>query len=125
MRPSAPITVLASAARTATVTTGIQSKAMNVTHRGVLIVIDVTAASATPSVVFTLQSNNSDGLTWTDDLASAAITGTGTTLLLAHPDAPDRANVSENTALGQKWRVKATHADADSITYSVKAYLLA
>lgn len=121
--PPQPVTVLASAARTATVTSS-QFDGIRSGHRGLLVVIDVTDVAATPSVVFTVQSNSGDALTWTSDLASAAVTNTGTTLLLLHPSAPDRANVSENTSLGYKWRVVATHGDADSITYSVTAYQL-
>jgi hypothetical protein len=92
-------------------------------YRGLVVQINATAASATPSVVFTVQSS-ADGTTWATHLASAAITGISTTNLVCHPDAADIANVSETTTFPSKWRVIATAADADSLTYSVKAWTL-
>lgn len=114
-------TLLASAARTATVDSGEQN---NVGHRGVHIIIDVTAIAATPSVVFDIQGKDPASGKWYTILASAAITGVGTTVLALYPGIGETANVKESDVLPAMWRVNAVHGDADSITYSVGANLL-
>lgn len=111
-------TVLASAARTAT----LQSADLtNYNARGVVVVIDVTASSATPSVVFTIQGKSSLGSDYYTILASAAVTGVGQTVLRVYPGITAAANLSVSDVLPRIWRVDATHSDADSITYSVSA----
>jgi hypothetical protein len=107
------VQVAESAARTATA-----SWTLNTPCVGGLFVINVTAASATPSVVFTISGQDSFGASWTI-LASAAITGVGTTVLRVHPEFTAAANTIAKDILPQGIKVTATHADADSITYSV------
>jgi hypothetical protein len=119
--PAQPVTILASAAHTATSTSGPLDGIPSV-YRGVLLVLDVTAAT-TGTVTVSIEDKLEDG-EWTERLAGSAITNVGTTMLLAHPDAPDRANVSENTSLKYKWRVVATKSDATAKTYSIKAHYL-
>lgn len=114
-------TLLASAARTATVDTADQT---NVAHVGVQLHIDVTAVTATPSVVFTLTAKDPVSGVYAVLLTSAAIVGTGHTLLTLYPGVTVAANVAVSQALPRIWRVTATHADADSITYSVGYSLL-
>lgn len=114
------VTLLASAARTASVNTEDQS---NQRHRGVVVSIDATAFSATPSVVFTIQGKDANGKYYTL-LASAAVTGTGTTQLTVYPGATAAANVAANGILPRNWRVSVAAGDADSLTYSVAATLL-
>lgn len=110
-----PRTVFESVARTATHNSG---DIDNPIYRGLLVFIDVTAITASPSVVFTLQGRNHTGDYYTL-LASAAVVGTGETVLRVYPGAPATANVSANDLVPRTWRILATHADADSITYSV------
>ena len=114
-------TIFSSAARTETVN-GDDIENMN--GRGVKVVIDVTAASATPSVVFTIQGKDTVSAKYYTILASAAITGTGTTVLTVYPGLTASANAVANDILPRDWRVIATHADADSITYSVGAQVI-
>ena len=57
-------------------------------------------------------------------LASAAITGTGTTVLKVYPGITASANASASDILPRTWRVTATHANTDSITYSVGASVI-
>jgi len=114
---------LQSAARTATPT---KVNYLNHSARGVIVVIDVTAVTASPSVVFTIQGVDSTPATpkyWTI-LASAAITGTGTTVLRVYPGLTAGANLVASDVLPHEWTIDCVHADADSITYSVKAILL-
>jgi hypothetical protein len=114
-------TLLASAARTASVDTADQRNAY---HRGVRIHIDATALAATPSVVFTVQGKDSITGDYYTLLASAAITATGDTYLLVYPGATAAANTVANLALPPVWRVSVVAGDADSLTYAVTAELL-
>ena len=120
-RNNTDITLLASAARTASNDTADQT---NYNGRGVHIVIDVTAIAATPSVVFTVQGKDALSGKYYTLLASAAIVGTGTTVLRIFPGATAAANLTANDILPRTWRVSIAHGDADSITYSVGASVI-
>lgn len=99
----------------------------NLESSGGHIIINVTAITASPSVVFKIQGRVPDtGTTalYYDILVSAAIVGTGVTVLKVFPGFPVTANVSVNDILPRTWRVIATHGDTDSITYSVTASLV-
>lgn len=86
---------------------------------GGVFIINATAAAATPSVVFTVKGvDPASGSTW-DILASAAITGTGTTVLRIHPSLTAAANTIAKDVLPSSIVVSAVAADADSLTYSV------
>lgn len=122
-RDPGTLTIFASAARTASAT-GDVLKIKGGQYRGLAIQIAATAAAATPSVVFTVQGSTNGGQSWTTHLESAAVTGVATVNLVCHPDAADIANLSETTAFPNVWRVIATAADGDSLTYSVKAWPL-
>jgi len=91
---------------------------------GLILVIDATAASATPSVVFTIEGKDPVSNKYYTILASAAITGTGTTVLRVHPDLTAAPNVVAKDMLPATWRVTATASDADSLTYSVGASMI-
>lgn len=126
MVPAQPVTLLASAARTnSAVAVSATQDGIPETYRGVLIVVDVTVDGAA-STGFTVDVDDKvDGGEWTTRLASPAITATGATLLLLHPDAPtDVANAVEKTSLNYKWRVTWTHSDANAMTGSVTAFYL-
>lgn len=106
--------VFASAARTATVSATIPCRSF----QG-LFFINVTAATATPSVVFTIAGLSPNGSTAYTILASAAITGVGLTVLRVSPTIAASANLIAQDMLPSAIKVTATHADADSITYSM------
>lgn len=115
------VSVYASAARTATPTAvTVPTGRYNSLH----LIIDCTASAATPSVVCTLDALDSISGKYYNLLTSAAITGSGTTVLKVGPGLPVSANVSANDVLPSTLRVTMTHADADSITYSVGATLM-
>lgn len=109
-------TLLASAARTATTSSADQT---NYNAKGVRIFINATASAATPSVVFTVEVKDPVSATYTAVATSAAITGAGHTVVTVYPGITTAANVSIAHVLGRTWRVTATAADADSLTYSV------
>ena len=111
--------VMASAARTATPDT--EELEVPKGARYAHVVIDCTASAATPSVVFTVSGvDRASGKVYTL-LASAAITGTGTTVLRIGPGLTAAANLVANDVLPPVIRFTATHGDADSITYSLGA----
>ncbi len=124
-----PITVFASTARTATSTSsevrsGLKSGAGGHT-RGLALVIDCTAVTSTPSVVFTLEVATGGGA-YAVIATSAAVTTAGTAaVMVIHPDvATDVANFADQGPMRTRWRLVATHADANSITFSVIAFPL-
>ncbi len=89
------------------------------------VIIDITAAVSSPSVVFKIQGYDPvSDKTW-DVLASAAKTGTGTTHLVVSPHIAAAANVNAKDILPAYIRVLADHSNTDSITYSVAAQLVA
>lgn len=87
------------------------------------IVIDVTAITATPSVVFTVDIVDSLSGKFPNLITSAAITATGTTVLTVALGVTVAANVAVSAPLSETLRLTATHGDADSITYTVSAHL--
>lgn len=115
------ITVLASAARTASVDS---SDFSNEGFRGLHLIIDATASAATPSVVFTIQGYSGLGNDYYTILASAAVTGAATSVLRVYPGLTAAANLVANDCLPSIWRVSAVAGDADSLTYSVNAVML-
>lgn len=109
------VELFASAARTATPT---PATAAIRSAQG-LFFINVTAVSATPSVVFTISGVSPNGSTLYTILASAAITGTGLTVLRVSPHLTAAANTIAKDILPAAISVAAVHGDADSITYSL------
>lgn len=90
---------------------------------GIQYVIDVTAVAATPSVVPTISGIDPTSGSIYTLLTGSAITATGTTVLQVHPEMAAVANLVGNAMLPQNTRLTMTHADADSITYTVSAML--
>jgi phosphomannomutase len=71
-------------------------------------------------VVFTIAGVSPAGSTEYTILASAAITGTGLTVLRVSPHLTAAANTIAKDILPAAIKVTATHADTDSITYEVR-----
>lgn len=121
MRVPAPFTftILSSAARTATTSSG--SYFNEYGYRGVRVYIDVTADPAAASVTFSIDIQDPISKDWKAFLSSAAITAvtTGPTLLEVYPGEVAVANEVLNRHIGKLFRVTATAADSDSMTYSV------
>lgn len=111
-------TLLESAARTATVSSADQ-KINNM--RGVRVSINTTAKGegATPSVVPTIEVKDPVSGTYTAVLTGAAITDVGHVEMVVYPGITAAANVAASMAMSNVYRVTMTHADTDSITYSV------
>jgi len=118
---SKEVTVLASAARTATpgavtVATGYAI--------GVHVVVDVTAIVTAPSITVVLEQQDVTSGKWYPLLTSAAITAVSTVVLKVYPGLPVAANVSQNDVLTETMRVTVNHGNGNSITYSVSAHLI-
>lgn len=111
----------ASQARTATPTPP-EFKAKEA--RGLLVFINVTAVVSSPSVVFTIEGKDPVSGTWYTILASAAVVGTGFTVLRVFPGSTVTANLAANDTLPENWRLKSVHGNSNSITYSVAAQLI-
>lgn len=111
-----PMTAYTSAARTATPTARVlYSRGAT----GLKVTIITTAAGVTPSVVFSIQGYDAASATYITLLASAAVTGTGTTTLTISPNIATAANVSLNAVIPDTLKVVATHGNSVTITYSV------
>jgi len=117
------ITLLASVARAAAESFPSTDIDNTEDYQSAIIVIDVTAVTATPSVVFTVQGKDLLSGKYYPILVAAAITGTGTTVLHVGDGTADLDDFATGTRLPRVWRIDAVHGDADSITYSVGADL--
>lgn len=102
------------AARTATATTEEQH---NLRQRGVIVTVNVTSAGTGEIVAAIERWDPAAG--WVTVLASAALTTDGAVTLTVYPGFTPSANAVASAVLPRKWRVKVTHNNANSITYSV------
>ena len=96
----------------------------NPKHRGMQLIIDVTAIVTSPSIVATIQGKDPASGKYYDLVSSAAITAVGTTVLSIYPALTGQANVKEDNGLPLDFRVSVAHANANSITYSIGGNML-
>lgn len=115
------ITVLSSSARTATNQSATQT---NYNSRGLHLVINVTSITSTPSITVDIQGQDSVSSEWYNILTSVAITATGRTIMKVYPGIGQIANQAAADILPRTWRVNVTHANANSITYSIGASVI-
>lgn len=115
-----PLTVLSSAARTSDPSIAVQT---NANARGVELFLNVSAVSATPSIVLKVEGRDPVSLGYFNLLTSSAITAVGLYRFVIYPGIDAVANVKVNDVLTRTWRCLVEHADGDSITYSIGAYL--
>ncbi len=119
MAVKSTIRVLESAARTATVTGLDMSSELNRGH--FLVVVSV---AGTGSITPKIQGKSAFG-DYYDILEGTAITTTGTNVLKIGPGFTPSANAVATDCLPKTFRVVVTHNNANSITYSVGAELMA
>jgi hypothetical protein len=113
--------VAPSAARTATTTFG---PFTNPGGNGILVDIDITAVTSTPSTTFAIQVKDPVSSVWTAVLTSAAQAAAAHLRLKVHPAITVVANLAASDLLSKQFRVVATHGNANSMTYSIAATLL-
>jgi len=125
-RNNEEITLLASAARTASLFSPDQE---NYNARGVMISVDVTAIVDTPAITLYVRAIDPTIGGDSNIVIFGAITTVSRNRFLVYPGAVE--TIAESTlqvqgiALPRKWRIYMSHNDADSITYSVGAsYIL-
>jgi len=122
---NAQVALLASATKTATNAT---AKLRNRHVRGVLLLLNVSAASGTGGLTVRIRAYETISGNTINLLAdTAAITATGTYGFLLHPNAgaaADGIRVSRAFLLSQDWDVQISHGDASNYTYSLSAELL-
>jgi hypothetical protein len=90
---------------------------------GVQIAIRVTAVTGAPSMVVKVQGVSQNGVRW-DMIASAAITGVGTTVISLFPGATPTANVMANDHLPFSWSIVRTISGTGTVTGDIAAILL-
>lgn len=115
------ISVFPSAARTATVSSGLR---INKFNSGIQVLIDMTAVTATGDVTFSIEAKDTVSGKWYALLTSAGITAVSTVVLRLGVGEADTANLREGGQLPRVWRITATHTNAVSMTYSVGANLV-
>jgi hypothetical protein len=123
--------ILPLAARTATAA-GTSSVHNNRYHRGVLLVVRVTAGASSPSVVPAIQGYDPTSGVYFDlhgDMAAITSTSAATYTYLLYPGASETEGsggivLASSGCLPPQWRVIMTHGNSDSLTYSVSALLL-
>lgn len=119
-RNNGNLTLLASAARTTTVSSSDQT---NYNGRGVHVVVDVTSAG-TGSITATIEAKDVLSGKYYTLLAGAAVTTNSTNVYKVYPGITATANVSASDILTRTWRVTITHNNANSITYSCGASVI-
>ena len=114
--------ILASAARTAAPDTQ-EFELVAVGARGLVVVIDSTAVTATPALTVTVAGvDRLSGKLYTI-LASTSIATVTTVTLRIHPGLTAAANLVANDMVPPVFRVTCAHGDSDSITYSIGGML--
>lgn len=112
--------ILASGARTTTQTSADQT---NPNHRGIKIVLDVTAGTGL-SLVLTLDDKDLNSGKYSNILTSAAITGVSTSVFRVFPGATAISNLTVNDIIARLFRIVITAGNATSATYSVSYSLI-
>ncbi len=120
-------TILEEAARTADVVANLD----NVNHRGLMIVVKKVTHTATPSMNVKLRVRGEDGL-YTEIILNTATnftnaTGADSYAILFYPgaNATDFDGLeAHDIPLPREFQVFFDHADADSLTYSVRGHWL-
>lgn len=112
--------IFASAARTSTVTSG---DTQNFNHKGIILSLNVTAASGTGGLQLVIQMKDGTAAVYKQlNTAPTAITATGQYVYMLYPGIGDtNSNNAQNISqvLPQNFRVQVIHGDSSSYTYSV------
>lgn len=115
MRSNTQGALLASAARTATISSSDQT---NYNAKGVHIYLNVSSAG-TGSITIAIEEKDPVSGTYVALLTGAAVTTDGITVYKVYPGVTVAANAAVSDIIPRTWRVTVTHNNANSITYSV------
>lgn len=97
------------------------------TEAGILVVLDVTAASGTGGLTLRINAHDLAGSVAVPlNSAPTAVTGTGTTSYVLYPFGAVAGSVTQATSfyLPRQFSITVTHGDSSSYTYSVGYCLL-
>jgi len=114
-------TFLASAARTATTNS---ADFTNFNAKGLHAIIDVSAVTATGSITPIIQGKDPVSGNYYDILQGLPITTVGTNVIKVFPGISAIVNASANDLLPRTYRLRVTHLNAVSMTYSVGGALV-
>lgn len=110
-------TALTSAARIATTNS---ADIVNYNHRGIILFLNVTVASGTGGLQVQIQTKDPvSGNYVSTNTAPTAITATGFTAYFVFPGINAGGSQASSGFIGRTIRVRVTHGDASSYTYSV------
>ena len=115
------VTLYPSAARTATPDAIILNSGRSA---AVYMVVEVTAAPSSPSVVFTIDLWDSASGTAVNLLTSAAVASVSSNIYKISPALTESSSLVSTEHVPENIRIKATHGNTDSITYSVSVHLI-
>ena len=117
------VTLLPSATRTATTNSANQT---NLTGCGVMVYLNVTAASGTGGLKVAIQViDPSSGSVGTVFIATTAVTATGIYTYTIYPGlGVSEGALSANCLLPVGWRIQVQHSDGSNYTYSVGASII-
>lgn len=113
--------LLPSVARTATLSTAVQSSEG---ASGVKVTVDLTVLAATETVTPKIEFQDPASLKWVTLLTGAAIAATSTVTYTVYPGVTVAANVAVSDCLPATWRVTLTHSSTGAHTYTVGVNLL-
>lgn len=112
------VTLIASAAYTATVTGADQT---NYDARGLIVFLDATAVSAVGSFTLKIQGKDKTSGKYYDLLTGAAVSTVSTNVYILYPGVTAAANAAVSSPLPHTWRVIATYNSGTSLTFTVGA----
>lgn len=124
VRNNVEAVALASAARTATVNT---ADLINHNARGVMIMLDVSAASGTGGLTIRIQGKTAAGTYVSLHAAPTAVTTVTQQLYTLYPGTSSTGGAMAQTVsqiLPRTWRIQVVHGDGSSYTYSVSYSLI-
>lgn len=117
-KPPIATVLLPSAARTT-----LQSVEITRSYGSIQVIINVTADPAAASITPSIEGWDEASQTWVTLLTGAAIAATGQVILTVAEWVDTAANVALKRKAPPKCRFSMAVADADSMTYSVGAWL--
>lgn len=126
-------TLLASGARTTTQTldpsaisgaANVYQSALSGDANILEVYVNLTAFTTAASLTLSIEAFDEIANAWVSILAAAALTATGTKRLLIGPELVTAANAVLASMVPARWRVVATHGNANSHTYHVVARVI-
>ncbi len=119
--PLKNVTLFDSKARTADENSASQN---NYAYRGVQVMVNISATTASGAGTYTLQGYDELSDSWFTVLASASKDATGFFTLTVYPGIAASSNVSANTVLPKRWRLAWDLTAGTGHTFSASATLL-